>query len=165
MHTEEYLQSITRKELQVLAKEYNLKANNSSEKLIRSILDLQEDTVDETSVNIPEVQEVQEVKAVQVNKVLEKGDTAYAFINNAWVEVTIKRVNKKTFRIATLDDEESTVDIESVQSQKPVVDDNAMELDIPDEESNDMVSRYKSIPLNISYSYILYLISYILIGS
>lgn len=50
---------------------------------------------------------------------LGKGDAAFACIDEEWVEVTIKRINKKSYRVVTADGQEHTIELDSVQASNP----------------------------------------------
>ena len=135
MFTEDFLRSIARKELQTIAKENGLKANGSSDTIIRLLLESQTSSpqVDDTPAETIEVKE---------KKILEKGDSAFGFIDETWVDVIIKRVNKNSIRVATLENVEITLELDMVVSEKPkeVVweDDVHVDESPPDETSEEV---------------------------
>ena len=163
MFTREYLEGLPRKELQVKAKEFAVKANGATEKIIKSLLELENQNVEESNEVVEESGVVEEIVeedvvveeeivieevAVVVEEVtvdvveenvdsdtpLEKGDTAVALVNDAWVSVTIKRVNKKTMRVACESGKEITVEIDNIKRSLPT-----KEVDLePEVESEDM---------------------------
>ena len=150
MYSSEKLSELPRKELQALAKSLGLKANLSSETLIGQILEKSSQSVtisntilevvtEEITVaplefvsntaegisNHENISPDEDLKDVDtITKILEKGDTAFAEIGGAWVSVIIKRVNKKTYRVAKDDGVELTVNIEDILTTKPGTNDN-----------------------------------------
>ena len=144
MYSKTELSELPRKELQAIAKSMGLKANSASETLISQILEKEIVTPSVESIYevvlapmeleavaaVPEIvvqieipakeEAVAAIESSENNlKVLEKGDSAFVLIGDKWESVIIKRVNKKTYRIAKEDGTELTVNSEEVLCKIP----------------------------------------------
>ena len=122
MYTRDHLDSLPRKELQALAKEHSIKANGSSDSIIANILAVEEGTSSADDSNVVKEEVIADVDVVPEKEAasLEKGSVVYGFVNSVWVQVTIKKVNKKTFRVTLGDNSEITLELDLVVAEKPV---------------------------------------------
>lgn len=127
MFTRDHLESLARKELQALAKEHGVKANGSSDSIITNMLAISDaDTFSKesqiaTTEKIAPQEEVTDGELVEDKKIiaLEKGCVAFGLVDSNWVEVIIKKVNKKSFRVVTNDNSEITLELDMVRIEKP----------------------------------------------
>jgi len=162
------LNSLSRKDLQALAKEHGLKANQSSNILISLLLPLvnvvknnEEDIIpmevsqsttlvrstssstsednNNNNNNNNNNQESVQISSVNVNdyKVSSK---VQVFYSNEWINATILRINKKSIRVITFDDNEVTVKFDEIRSYDVTIE-NDIEMKQDSNDNNDMSSN------------------------
>ena len=98
LYTIESLQSLTRKELQALAKSLGFKANTSNQIIIQTILDQQitltiDDVTETTAAPIVEIKESSNLFSIGTKVEVKVGDV------DEWILATIIKVNKKSYRV------------------------------------------------------------------
>lgn len=125
-----------RKELQALAKQYGIKANQSNAKLVealssalvdqfnviraseahdrKSILDSHSPIGKESVLHMPEEENSSEKKEFSV------GDAVEVLKDNEWTQGTLKRINKSSYRVI-LSSEEITVKVGEIRFPLPAV--------------------------------------------
>lgn len=133
------LESLSRKELQTLAKSHGLKANSSSAELIRELnllLDKNEAVTDSIVIADDKNSNKSKEDYHNVNSIIE------VLIDKDWQKATVKRVNKKTKRIVLFGSTtELTVNIENTrvmeQTEEPILEKiSLIEIEIPKSEND-----------------------------
>lgn len=146
LYDQEYLQNLTRKELQALAKENGIKANKKSDDLIAELSAITNSEVANSTEDEPHVvqEEIEVVKVVEEEKreeplALEVNSTVRALVDDVMCFATVKRINKKSLRVIMQDGSERTIPmdafIEIVPSQSAETE-GKRDIEIKDAETN-----------------------------
>jgi hypothetical protein len=123
MYSVEELQILGRKELQAVAKQFNIKANQSSTILIRQIVSSNENSKNNSdepkSLEKEILQEKLEEITEQNTESLKAGDIVEAFFEDEWKEVKIVKVNKKTVRVKFIvTNNDKTIELKDIRKKR-----------------------------------------------